>query len=315
MIRCQNLLGVGSMGAGMIVVIMQDAGVFLTKLVRGVAAFAGLAYFGKFYDKRTTGVLLTFPILNAIGLLSASDPVKAAETIYAIVIWNVILFCGVLTWLARGKESLSSVRKPRSVGRQLVWTTLWLVGAVIITHFLALSPGPGRLFVLSLLLASGYVAILWRAPPKVDASPSSGIGLAAHRNQLTVFFTRDLMRRMILFVAAFCVLYAVTKSPLDSTWTGTFSAFPLPGIFALASLSTSLTGDELRQIRDTVLIGPLLVIPFNVLFAALVLKLPSSPPSFLASGLSCAMVFWLASAALVFWLVPCFAAIADRIKR
>jgi hypothetical protein len=63
------------------------------------------------------------------------------------------------------------------------------------------------------------------------------------------------------------------------------------------------------------LIGPLLVIPFNVLFAALVLKLPSSPPSFLASGVSCAMGFWLVSAALVFWLVPCFAAIADGIKR
>jgi hypothetical protein len=63
------------------------------------------------------------------------------------------------------------------------------------------------------------------------------------------------------------------------------------------------------------LIGPLLVIPFNVLFAALVLKLPSSPLSFLASGVLCAMVFWLVSAALVFWLVPCFAAIADGIKR
>ena len=32
-----------------------------------VAAFLLVGYFGRFYDRRVTGVLLTFPILNVIG--------------------------------------------------------------------------------------------------------------------------------------------------------------------------------------------------------------------------------------------------------
>ena len=59
--------------------------------------------------------------------------------------------------------------------------------------------------------------------------------------------------------------------------------------------------------------GTLLVIPFNVLFAEIVLGLPSS--GFLLLGSLWGMLFWLVSALLVFWAVPRIARMLDRVKR
>ena len=73
----------------------------VAKLSLSVAAFLLVGYFGRFYDRRVTGVLLTFPILNVIGLLSAGEPRRAAQTICVVVIWNTLLFVAILTWLAR----------------------------------------------------------------------------------------------------------------------------------------------------------------------------------------------------------------------
>ena len=98
---------------------------------------------------------------------------------------------------------------------------------------------------------------------------------------------------------AFGALAAVSLLPIDLRWTGMLSAFPLPGIFALATLSATLDAGALRD-RDTVLMGTLLVIPFNVLFAEIVLGLPVDAPGFLLLGSLWGMLFWLIRAAGVF---------------
>ena len=84
------------------------------KLSLSVAAFLLLGYFGRFYDRRVTGVLLTFPILNVIGLLSAGEPRRAAQTICVVVIWNTLPFVAILTWLARKARGPSQDARPRS---------------------------------------------------------------------------------------------------------------------------------------------------------------------------------------------------------
>ena len=54
------------------------AGLAAIKLTLSIATFAVLGYLGNSHDKRIAGVLLTFPILNGIGILTAHDPLTAA---------------------------------------------------------------------------------------------------------------------------------------------------------------------------------------------------------------------------------------------
>jgi hypothetical protein len=81
------------------------------------------------------------------------------------------------------------------------------------------------------------------------------------------------------------------------------SALPLPGLFAVAYLSTRNDASDLRPIRDTVLLGPLLVIPFNALFAAWISGVPTGPTG-IATGMFGLLVAWGVGLTLVFWIVP-----------
>ena len=278
------------------------------KLVLSVAAFLLVGYFGRFYDRRVTGVLLTFPILNVIGLLSAGEPRRAAQTICIVVIWNTLLFVAILSWLARKAPSQGA----RPIGpRVLAWAALWLAGAGAATLLSDFAPPPHWLWTFALVLVIGYALTFWRAAPGDPAVPLRD--WRRHRAQLRQFADADLAKRLGLLVLAFGALAAVSSLPIDSRWTGMLSAFPLPGIFALATLSATLDANALRQIRDTVLLGTLLVIPFNVLFAEIVLGLPRS--GFLLLGSLWGMLFWLVSALLVFSAVPRIARMLDRLKR
>jgi len=284
----------------------------VAKLILSVAAFLLLGYCGRFYDRRVTGVLLTFPILNVIGLLSAGEPRRAAQTICVVVIWNTLLFAAILTWLARRRDARAP-HDERIGARVLLWAALWLAGAAATTLLLGFAPPPHWLWLLALALASGYALFGWRAAPPVPTAAQRD--WSKHRAQLRQFFDADLAKRLGLLVLAFAALATVSLLPLDSRWTGMLSAFPLPGIFALATLSTRVDAGALRQIRDTVLMGSLLVIPFNVLFAERVLALPADPLRFLLLGSLWGVLFWLAAAVLVFSAVPRIAAMLDRRKR
>jgi hypothetical protein len=281
------------------------------KLSLSVAAFLLVGYCGRFHDRRVTGVLLTFPILNVIGLLSAGEPRRAADTICVVVIWNTLLFVAILTWLARARDARAPPHE-RTGARVLLWAALWLAGATATTLLLGYAPPPRWLWLLALALAAGYALFAWRAAPPAPAAPRDR---GRHRAQLRQFFDADLAKRLGLLVLAFAALATVSLLPLDSRWTGMLSAFPLPGIFALATLSTRLDASALRQIRDTVLAGSLLVIPFNVLFAERVLALPADPLRFLLLGSLWGVLFWLAAAVLVFSAVPRIAGMLDRLKR
>src|SRR5262249_1311488 len=71
--------------------VMAEVSIGIVKLLLGVLAFVLVGWLGA-RDKRIGGVLLTFPLLNGIAMLTEVDPVGIAGTIYLIVIWNCILF-------------------------------------------------------------------------------------------------------------------------------------------------------------------------------------------------------------------------------
>ncbi len=97
----------------------------------------------------------------------------------------------------------------------------------------------------------------------------------------------------------------------DDRWVGWASALPLPGIFALATLSVTQSRHELASLGDTVMFGPLLVIPFNWLLARAIIQLRADGAGTLAEIVT-VLLFWIAAAALVFVAVPWFARWRDR---
>ena len=82
-------------------------------------------------------------------------------------------------------------------------------------------------------------------------------------------------------------------------------ALPLPGLFALATLSVTQSRQELRSLGDTVLLGPLLVIPFNWLLARATIALRAAPSGTLAE-ITVVIIAWVVAAGVVFGLVPAF---------
>jgi hypothetical protein len=82
------------------------------------------------------------------------------------------------------------------------------------------------------------------------------------------------------------------------------SALPLPGLFALAALSVQRK-EQMLAIRDTVLLGPVLVVPFNWLFGLLAMCLPSGASGQIL-GAFALIVAWSVAFVGVLHVLPLF---------
>jgi len=268
-----------------------DLGIVL-KLVLAAAGFLLVAHYGT-RDRRIVGALLTFPLLNGIALLSSPDPMRVAAAIYPVVIFNSALF-----WAA-----LSSVGWVPPTGhafhpnfwlfiRVLVWGGAWGAGAYCITMNDDKVPSSLTWFFGYGVAVVAIIAKSWRPPPKKESKPE---GNSRHWADWSV--------RLGLFVFVFlCLNYAVQTAP-DQKWVGMAGSFPLPGIFAIATLSVITQARQLRPIRDTVLLGPILVIPFTWLFAHLAVILPGGQLG-TSVGILALIVAWAISFAIVIVGVP-----------
>jgi hypothetical protein len=281
------------------------------KLLLGTFAFVLIGWFGA-ADKRIGGVLMTFPLLNGIAMLTGADPLGIAGTIYLVVIWNCLLFL----YAIRHYESLPPLparlnAEAKIVLRVVVWIVLWALGATALawlrdvlsnaTVLLVIAAAIAGLYVWRCWCSSAFTRVFRRATPSTAPSPTfRGMWLNP----------RGLLR-VICFVCAFAVLALVTYLEQDSRWVGVASALPLPGFFALATLSVTQSRQELRSLGDTVLLGPLLVIPFNWLLARAVIALRAAQSTTLAE-IAVVIIAWVIAAGLVFGLVPAFSRWRDR---
>jgi hypothetical protein len=108
--------------------------------------------------------------------------------------------------------------------------------------------------------------------------------------------------RLALFTLVFFCLAYVIQAASDQKWVGMASALPLPGLFALAALSMQGEGQVLA-IRDTVLLGPVFVVPFNWLFALLATSLPAGNKGQLIGSVALVAALSLALGC-IYYLLP-----------
>jgi len=293
---------------------LAEAGIALLKLILGLAVFAALGYVGKLYDKRIAGVLLTFPILNGIGILTGSDPLAVADSIYAVVVFNgLVLFlmislCDVVPPLAAAPPNI------KLVARLIVWIAIWGVGAPVVVLWREHLPNAAGLILIQCGVAIAALILLWKPKRQANAEcDSRGTpGLPHHLRALLAFWSnRSGLLRMALFAASFGLLLFAAYA-YESKWVGMFSALPVPGLFAVATLSVIEKKEYFERMRDTVLLGPFSVIAFNWLFAQVVFRLPPGAFERTALGIAAMIVFLLADAIFIFWSTPLLVRFFDR---
>ena len=104
----------------------------------------------------------------------------------------------------------------------------------------------------------------------------------------------------------------MSRTALDEKWVGMASALPLPGFFAVAALmddTESNPSSTLRPMRDTLFLGPLLVIPFNWTFAHLLASV--LPPDASVARYLVLFAMWAIAALVVIRIVPPLMAALD----
>jgi hypothetical protein len=277
--------------------------VFLLKLPLALAVFLVVAYAGTI-SQRIAGVLFTFPILNGVAIIASPDPVTVANAIYPLVIFNCILFAAIISF----PQTLPPIGTtlPRTAAlfaRVIAWSIAWFAGAFVLTLFHDALPGGAVLLAGAAAFALLFMLTCWTRPDaRADAAPRHrGIGF------VPFWANRTGLARIVFFCLAYAVLVLVSHHALDEKWVGMASALPLPGFFALATLVES--GTDVRPIRDTLFLGPLLVIPFNAAFSHLMAG-TMLPAWWLRYAVLFAMWAFAATAAVL--LVPRLAAYLDR---
>lgn len=292
-------------------------GFALLKVLLGLAVFVVLGYLGKFYDKRIAGVLLTFPILNGIGILAGHDPLAVADSIYAVVVFNGLLLFLMISFCTELPPMPRTSLTVKLVTRLLVWTAVWAIIAPLIVIFREALPGAPGLLLIAAAIAAVAARFFWRAPREATRAERAvpHLGTGDHVRAMIMLWRNPAgLFRIGLFVFS-CVLLLAAAQLYPSKWVGMISALPLPGLFAVATLSVLEERKDFALMRDSVLLGPVTVLAFNWLYAHVVTHLPAGIPARTELGIAALVVLLLADAILIFWIVPTISAYLDRARK
>jgi hypothetical protein len=232
-----------------------------------------------------------------------------ADAIYPLVIFNCVLFAALITFPHALPPVAALPRWGRLSARILVWSLAWLTGAAFITNMREQIFGGGILLAGSALFALGFIWFRWSgARDSVPARRFHAARFVAFWSTTTGFW------RIAFFIVTYACLFWASHAAADQRWIGMASALPLPGFFALATLiddaeTRGAAMTELRPIRDTLFLGPMLVIPFNWAFSHAMLAVPAAA---LVSRYALLFAFWAAAAIAVVMLIPRLEARLDR---
>lgn len=192
---------------------------------------------------------------------------------------------------------------------------MWAVGALAVTLWRDHFPDAGGLLLFQCVIVALVSLVAWqpKAPGLRENPFRPAPPTARHVRALTVFWNnRAGLSRLLFFTASFALLLLASYA-YNSKWLGMFSALPLPGLFAVATLSVIEQRDYFERMRNTVLIGPLSVIAFNGLYAHIVLRLPADPAARIGLGVVAMSVLLLADAVFIFWTTPGLTRFFDRV--
>src|SRR5438105_5806592 len=136
---------------------------FAIKLPLALLVFLIIAYAGTI-SQRIAGVLFTFPILNGVAIIASPHPVRVAEAIYPLVIFNCALFAAIISFPR--VLSPAGAALPRGAAlfvRVTAWSGAWFAGALVLTQFHDALPGGAVLLAGASVFAIAFMLTCWTA--------------------------------------------------------------------------------------------------------------------------------------------------------
>jgi hypothetical protein len=175
-----------------------------------------------------------------------------------------------------------------------------------VVHWRDALPGPAVLLAFQCAFAALVAGMAWKAPPAATVT-------APPRASFAAFWSSPAGRARLVVFTLCCAALLVAANSWESKWVGMLSALPLPGLFAIATISVLEPRKDFVVIADSVLFGPIGVIVFNVIYARIVLQLPAAGHT--VFGLAALVLLLAGNAALIFWIVPRISAYLDARRK
>jgi hypothetical protein len=237
-------------------VLSGDLSALMLKLVLGTLAFTWILWMVRQVDPRAVGITLTFPALNGVVLLTATDKV-VSEMVMGI--FPLMLFNGFLPMIFVALRRGLGDRQWLAIALCLLlwavlaalleWQTLW-------PYRRALAAGAG---VLVLGCAAGAFWKLRATGVPARALPPQVAGWPE--------FLRDRAPRIFWFFVSLAIVSAVAYAFRDAhSLVGRLSALPLVPLFVLHWAVNARRAD-LAELRVAALIGPVAAGAFLIVFA------------------------------------------------
>jgi hypothetical protein len=249
-------------------------GSVLLRTAGGTLLYIAFLWFVQVDDWRVAGMMLTFPMLNGMALVSAGEKAfTTGRSMVPVVTLNgaiCFLFALALAWSASARTHVLEL----TVLAGLLWLAVyrglerWNVGV------------PARAWapfaMLCVLMSAALTYWLW--PPCAEAVPSAPVragGLAG------VLESRG---RIALFALSLLVVFGVAHVWRDAhAAVGRLGALPLVPLLGLYTVGSVLAGDpaavpKLETMRSLVLVGWMIALVFAVLLAAYVARSAAAKP-------------------------------------
>lgn len=247
----------------------------LLRTAGGTLLFVAFLWLVRIDDYRVAGMMLTFPMLNGMALVSAGA--NARQTGQSMV--PIVTLNGVMCFVLAMALAWSDTARAHPLALTMLAGVLWLcVYAVLEARNVVVSWG-AAMAAFTVACAAASVAItVWLWPACTTLATEASVradGLAG---------VLDSWIRIALFALSLLVVFVVAHFCRDAhAAIGRLGALPIVPLFGLYTVGSVLASDpaaipKLETMRSMVLVGWMIALVFAVVLAAYVARTASSRP-------------------------------------
>jgi hypothetical protein len=287
-----------------------DLTVFAVKLGGGTLAFLLIGYFGSSSNRRVAGTMLTFPVLNGIGLVTSpgKDPVALTDAMMPMIALNGFLCFGFITafqWLRTRTRTASN--RLLSYGVGVAGAAVWCLLAWSGGPWLESRLPPSWVIAALYLIVTGILTVwLWAARPMPNVAASAATPKFKE-------FWRQRRWRIVFFVASMFLLLIAAQIG-DAGTVGRLSALPLVPLCVLCGLALD-DRDSLPALHDPIFLGPGLSMLFVLALTAVLIPLQDARGvAYWVPGTLALLAGWAVCFVAIRYGMPRLAAALDRIR-
>jgi hypothetical protein len=235
-------------------VLSGDLAALIFKLVIGTLAFVWILWTVRDVNPRAVGMMLTFPALNGVVLLTATDKIvsEMVLAIFPLMFFNALL------------APIFIVLRRTFAGRQWLAIALCLLMWAVLAMLLETDAVRSQRW---LLAGTATVLILCCAAWAFQRLRNVGATMPAAGHTVAPGFLRDRGPRIFWFFVSLLIVSSVATIWRDAhTLVGRLSALPLVPLFVLHWAVNERRAD-LGELRVAALIGPVVVMGFLFAFS------------------------------------------------